>query len=93
MSKKWFLIFAAGAAAGWTAARRLFGEAQTWATSGDTFDKGEPAPTPLWESRPESPPTRPVATVGDPVRGAFAGALAEVESHASELEDPDAEVA
>ncbi len=93
MSKKWFLIFAAGAVAGWTSAKRLFGETQSWATSGDTFDKGEPTPMPLWDSRPEPSPARPVVTGVDPFRGAFAGALAEVESHTSELEDPDTEVA
>ena len=88
MSKKSFLILAAGGIAGWVAAKRLFGENESWAaSSSDAIDKGGSAPTPLWDSRPESPSTRPVVTYGDPFRGAFAGAIEEIEAHADEQGD------
>jgi hypothetical protein len=94
MSKKSFLILAAGGIAGWVAAKRLFGESEGWAaSSNDAFDKDGPAPTPLWDSRPESLPARPVVTGGDPFRGAFAGAIAEIDAHADDEESPDTQVA
>lgn len=94
MSKKSFLILAAGGIAGWVAAKRLFGDTDSWATSpNEGFDQDGPKPTPLWESRPDSPPKQPIVTSGDPFRGAFAGAMAEIEAHANDEENPDTQVA
>ncbi len=93
MSKTSFLIFAAGAAAGWTAAQRLARETESWAAaSSQPIDK-EQAPTDVWDSRPESPPARPAATGGDPFRGAFAGALAEVDADNDDPAEPETSVA
>jgi len=99
MSKKSILFFAAGAVAGWTAAQRFAGEAVPWVGSSSAPYGQDATPTDLWESRPESAPTRPdttdrpVATGGDPFRGAFAGAMAELEAHAEEQDEPETHVA
>ena len=91
MSKKTLLIgFAAGAIAGWTAAQRSADETPSWSSS--TSDNDTSPPTP-WNSRPETPPTRPFVAGGDPFRGAFAGAMAEVEAHLDKSENPETEVA
>lgn len=95
MSKKSFLIFAAGAAAGWTVAQRVIGDNQSSPkASSDAFAEDISIATTPPETSPESwsaPP--PVAGRGDPFRGAFAGALEEIRSHADDLPDPETYVA
>ena len=95
MSKKSsLLILTIGAVAGWTAARRLFPENDSWAVNSDTYEPASTPPTPVWDARPESPPaTKPVVTTGDPFRGAFAGAIAEIESHRNKDAAPETNVA
>lgn len=94
MSKKSFLIFAAGAAAGWTVAKRLMGENQSWPSeSSDGFAADESIPTPPPETSPESWSAPHVPGRGDPFRGAFAGALEEIRSHADDLPDSETDAA
>lgn len=99
MSKKSsILMFAIGAAAGWTAAQKFSEQGQPWTSSAES-----PASQP-WPSTVESQPSwqpaesesvgepSPKPIGGDPFRGAFQGAMEEIELR-SQKDEPDSQVA
>ena len=89
MNKKSLLIFAVGAVVGWTAAQRVFGDTQSRPKASSEIS----SPTSWQDVGAESTPTRSVTAGGDPFRGAFKGARAEVNSHVRDLAESETQVA